>query len=184
MRLQACLLLLKSIYDVNLTEKVEPIFALLAQSDLPRERIWPILESILRYMTGTKNRVPDEVINHALTTVFADQEEIMETIIDRWIEQGREEARQTYEKQIQLEREKAQQIEEKVLKNRRKTIVLILNHGLELSENDNAYITNRLAKIEDEAELEKLTNVALDATKKDIASFFTYLPPENKANTA
>ncbi|MEM7532275.1 MAG: Rpn family recombination-promoting nuclease/putative transposase [Chloroflexota bacterium] len=186
--LQTALLLLKYIHDKGLGDKLVEILTPMIDAKLPREELWPILEATLRYLAGREsNKLSDEVINNALKTVFrqAGEEVMMESIVDRWIDQGRLEGieegiEKGIEKGIEIGRQEAEreaerkleQERQKTLAGHRETILGIVNHKLALDEAKQAKIIEQLERIDDEGTLRDLINSALDAAFGGEFTFF------------
>ena len=59
-------MLLKYIFNDALNEKLDVIMELLANDKLTRDEKWALLEAELRYLTGVKNRLSDEVIEQSV----------------------------------------------------------------------------------------------------------------------
>ncbi|MEM7539920.1 MAG: hypothetical protein AAF639_47640 [Chloroflexota bacterium] len=189
--LQSSLLALKYIYDTGLNSLIIQILTPLKKAKLPMENLRPWLEAILSYLSGIKNRVPDEVLTESVRTVFAEEAEIMETIFDRLRERGRQEGIQATEEKYQrvLQREEREREREEREREReafaqkgytkqRNIILGILNHSLKPTEDDLSQITKHLEKIEDEEALDRLINDALDAAGRDFTYFLMRLIAE------
>ena len=180
--LQSGLLLLKYIFDGVLPERLEYILALLANEKLPKEELMPLLEAELRYLTGVKNRLPDEVIDQTVRKVFAEEAEIMDTIFERMMERGRQEGLQKLqeaEKAFQQEREAERQ---EIRFKSRKSILSILNHILALSEADQKTISIELAEINDIDALYRLSDAALESSSKGFIYFTRQLALEQNSD--
>ncbi|MEM7534703.1 MAG: Rpn family recombination-promoting nuclease/putative transposase [Chloroflexota bacterium] len=176
--LQSGLLALKYISDKGLETRLNQILTPLQRAKYPMERLRPLLESMLHYLTGTKNRVSDKALNQAVQTVFAEEAEIMDSILDRWAEKARQEALQEAEKEFQQKLEAAQQ---KTLTKQRNSILGILNHLLLLNEADEKQITEQLEWIDDDEALDRLINAALEASREGLAHFMIKLIAERQA---
>ena len=183
--LQSGLLLLKYIFDGALAEKLDDILQRLADEKLPKEELRPLLEAKLRYLTGVKNRLPDEVIDQSVRRVFAKEAEIMDTIFERVAERTRQETEAKYQKILQQEREEREQLEQerealiqKGFAKQRKMILGALNHSFKMEDEDKTEITKHLDAIEDEDALDRLINAALDASSRDLAYFMMRLIAE------
>ncbi|MEM7531758.1 MAG: Rpn family recombination-promoting nuclease/putative transposase [Chloroflexota bacterium] len=173
--LQTALLLLKYIHNKGLGDKLVEILTPLVDTKLPREELWPLLEATLRYLAGREsNRLSDEVINNALKTVFrqAGEEVMMESIVDRWIDQG-------VQKGIEIGRQEA---EREFLTKHRKSIIGILSHMLSISEKDQEAVGIELEKINEMDALYRLTDAALQATKNGLTYFMRQLFIESNAS--
>ncbi|MEM7536930.1 MAG: Rpn family recombination-promoting nuclease/putative transposase [Chloroflexota bacterium] len=201
--LQSGLLLLKYIFNDALAEKLDTIMELLANASLTRNEKWALLEAELRYLTGVKNRLSDEVIEQSVRKAFAEEVEMVETIFERKMELGRQEgfreAEEKYQRMLQQEREEREREREEREREReererereaflqrgfakqRKMILGALNHSFKLSDEDHTEITKHLKRIEDEDALDRLINAALDASREDLAFFMMRLIAENNA---
>ncbi|MEM7531377.1 MAG: hypothetical protein AAF639_04320 [Chloroflexota bacterium] len=102
---------------------------------------------------------------------------MMESIVDRWIDQGRLEGieegieigRQEAEREFEREREQEQQ---KTLAGHRETILGIVNHALKLDEPEQTNMIEQLERIDNEETLRDLINSALDAAFGGEFTFF------------
>ncbi|MEM7535128.1 MAG: hypothetical protein AAF639_23330 [Chloroflexota bacterium] len=160
-----------------MAEKLDTIMELLANDKLTRDEKWALLEAELRYLTGVKNRLPDEVIDQSVRKAFAEEAEIMETIFERKMELGRQEGLQVgrLEGRLEAEREFQQEWEasrQKTLVRNREIILGVVNHTLKLGESEQEKIANQLEKIDDEEVLNQLINTALDASGGGDFTFF------------
>gem|GEM_PF-6016895 len=223
--LQACLLLLKYIYDQNLSEKItEVLQPLIRAKHLSREQMLMLLDAAFNYLTGIKHPVEDEVMYEAVEQVFADEGEAWpKTIVERWqekgivigrqqafeetrpeVEQARLEAERAQIKagkaqleaekaqikagKAQLEAEKAQLEIEKIRveaekfqrEKQRQTVRLILEHRFGLDDQTTTKVMTGLSFVQTEAELDKLTNYALDIVINNIETYISLLPSPGK----
>ena len=164
--LQAALLLLKYIYDESLNERVRDIFEPLTSTKLPREQLLAHLEAMMRYCTGVKNRVPDEVVDETVNELFAEEGISMMNIQERWIEKG---------ETVGFEKGKIEGKAEGKLEEKRETIIKVLNHISPLDETDTIMITKNLAKIQDLKSLDMLVDAALDSHRTSLGQFMIQL---------
>ena len=84
--LQASLFLLKYIYDKELSTHLGEIFQplrTLAPDEL-LQRLW----SVVSYITSATEHVQEERLRETLTDVFREAEGVMNTIADKWLQQG------------------------------------------------------------------------------------------------
>ncbi|MEM7531877.1 MAG: Rpn family recombination-promoting nuclease/putative transposase [Chloroflexota bacterium] len=193
--LQSSLLALKYIFDEQLDRnRLIQIFTPLQREKYPMEKLRPLLEAILRYFSGTKNRVPDDLLTESVRTVFSEEAEIMDTIFERLAERSRQEGHQEgwqeaeakYQGILQQEREEREARErerealiQKGFARQRRMILGALNHSFKLGEEDHRVITKQLERIEDEDALDRLINDALDAANRDLAFFMMRLIAAN-----
>jgi len=85
--LRVGLLLLKYILREDLGAHLREILALL--QDLSRQRTGlDYLQTILRYLAGSTDKISPDELRQAVTQVFAEGEDLMPTIAEQWIEQG------------------------------------------------------------------------------------------------
>ncbi|MEM7531391.1 MAG: Rpn family recombination-promoting nuclease/putative transposase [Chloroflexota bacterium] len=166
--LQSGLLALKYIFNQGLEGKLIQILSPLQQAKLPLEIVRPLLEAIIRYLTSVKNRVSDEAMDNAVRTVFAEEEEIMESIFERLEAKARQEGIESTEEKYQ---KILQQERQKMLAGHRETILGIVNHKLTLDEEKQAKMIEQIERIDDEETLRDLINSALDAA---FGGEFTY----------
>ncbi|MEM7534954.1 MAG: Rpn family recombination-promoting nuclease/putative transposase [Chloroflexota bacterium] len=205
--LQSSLLALKYIFDAQLDRnQLVQIFTPLQKAKLPMERLRPLLEAILRYFSGTKNPVPDELLTESVRTVFAEEAEVMDTIFERLAERSHQEGRQKGHQEgwreaeliFQQERQEAEFIfqqkqeaferereaaRQKTLTRNREIVLGIVNHSLKLDAAGQEKIVNQLEKIDDEDVLNKLINAALDASRGDFEFFMMLLEFESKQSS-
>ncbi|MEM7530866.1 MAG: Rpn family recombination-promoting nuclease/putative transposase [Chloroflexota bacterium] len=167
--LQSGLLALKYIFDKELESKLIQILTPLQRARLTMEKLRPYLESVLRYLSGTKNPVSDEAITKSVRTVFAEEAEIMDTIFERLAERSREEGIEIGLKEAER---KFDQERRKTLAHNRETILGIVNHALRLDEEEQAKMSKQLEQIGDEEILRELINSALDAAFGGDFTFF------------
>lgn len=88
--LQVGLRILKYIFRDELAEKLPEILRLLR--DLTEQRTGlEYLEILLRYISSTRAKITDNELHTAVKTAIAEGENIMSTLAEKWIEEGREE---------------------------------------------------------------------------------------------
>jgi hypothetical protein len=89
--LQINLLILHHIFDGRLAEKLPEIFALYRVLENQEKALQP-LAAVLRYLTVTAERVTPEQMRQALEPVLRyEGDELMSTLAQQWLEQGRQE---------------------------------------------------------------------------------------------
>ncbi len=81
------LLLLKHIFDPDLSEKLPEILMLLQEVD-QKENVLEILEVLLRYVVTATKKIDEHDLKEILSKSFI-EEDIMQTFIDKYIEQGK-----------------------------------------------------------------------------------------------
>jgi predicted transposase/invertase (TIGR01784 family) len=92
--LQINLLILRHIFDGRLAEKLPEIFALYRVLE-NQEKALQSLATVLRYLTVTAERVTPEQMRQALEPVLRyEGDELMSTLAQQWLEQGRQEGLQ------------------------------------------------------------------------------------------
>jgi len=190
--LQSGLFALKYVFNQELEERLIQILTPLQKANLPTDTLRSLVEAVVRYLTGIKNRVSDEAINKAVQTVFIEEEELMDSLLDRWMELGRQEVRQEIEEAEEAFREEREMFQEArkamelQLENTRtkyrKSILGILNHMLPLTEVDQTEVARDLDQIDDVDALSRLSDAAWDTATRGFAHFMRQLIHENNGN--
>jgi predicted transposase/invertase (TIGR01784 family) len=81
------MLLLKHIFDPDLVEKLPEILKLLQEVDR-KENVLEILEVLLRYVVTATKKFDEDTLKEILKQSFI-EEDVMQTFIDKYIEQGK-----------------------------------------------------------------------------------------------
>ena len=86
--LRVALLVMKHISSEDLPHRLIEIFALLRDL-LQQERGVDYVETILRYLTAGSDKIDQKDLNKAIETTFPEGGDLMPTIAQKWIEQGK-----------------------------------------------------------------------------------------------
>lgn len=101
--LRVTLLALKTIFSRDAAARLPGILSLLYQGLTDRQRALEYLRTVLFYLTYNQH-IEQEDVRVAIETISADEsEDIMTSLAERWIEEGREEGREEGMSRIVLE---------------------------------------------------------------------------------
>ena len=150
-------MLLMSIFDPKLSERLPGIFRLLNEWDDEKSAL-ELLETALRYLSATAKEINDQKIRAALEEAFKkDGGSIMGGFVEKWIEKGKEEGLQ-------------EGLQEGRQRERRDSILDLLMLRFDATP---VSITNRLEEISDLETLRQLNRRA--ATADSLSEFEQYL---------
>jgi hypothetical protein len=86
--LRVGLLLLKYIWQENLGQRLGSILSLLLEL-FEQETGLEYLQTILRYVSGSTDRISEDELKQVVTELFREGETIMPTLAEQWMERGR-----------------------------------------------------------------------------------------------